>query len=89
MASIRRIKKDIDYLVGEVLSDCYTFMYLYPEKKHEEAVVIIQDTVNLRNELIERTRKIDGKSKAHFRTIFEDLLKGVDALFGRISELTK
>jgi hypothetical protein len=89
MASIRRIKKDIDYLVGEVLSDCYTFMYFFPEKKHDEAVVIIQDTVNLRNELMERTRKIEGKPKTHFRAIFNDLLKGVDSLFSRISTLTK
>ncbi len=89
MASIRRIKKDIDYLVGEVLSDCDTFMYLYPEKKHDEAIAIIVDTVNLRNNLIERTRKIEGKSKAHFRAIFTDLLTGVDTMFGRISALTK
>ncbi len=89
MASIRRIKKDIDYLVGEALSDCYTFMYLFPDKKHDEAVAVIQDTVNLRNELIARTRKVEGKARTHFKAIFEDLLKGIDSLFNRISELTK
>ena len=89
MASIRRIKKDIDYLIGEVLSDCDTFMYLYPDKKHDEAIAIVVETVDLRNQLIERTRKVEGKSKAHFRAIFEDLLKGVDGMFTRISALTK
>ena len=89
MASIRRIKRDIDYLINEVLSDCYMFMYLFPEKQHEAAVAIIQDTVSLHNSLIDRTRKVEGKAKAHFRTIFEDLLKGVDDLFRRLSELTK
>jgi len=89
MASIKRIKKDIDYLVGEVLSDCYTFMYLFPEKNRDAAVAVIQDTVNLRNTLIDRTRKVEGKTKTHFRAIFKDLLEGVDTLFNRISELTK
>jgi hypothetical protein len=64
-------------------------MYLFPEKQHEAAIAIIQDTVALRNNLIDRTRKVEGKTKAHFRIIFEDLLKGVDSLFRRISELTK
>ena len=89
MASIRRIKKDIDYLIGEVLSDCDTFMFLYPEKKHDEAIAIIVETVDLRNKLMERARKIEGKPKAHFKAIFEDLLKGVDGMFTRISALTK
>lgn len=89
MASIRRIKRDIDYLTSEVLSDCYLFMYLYPEKQHEAAVAIMQDAAILHNSLKERTRNIEGKAKVHFRIIFEDLLKGVDGLFRRISELTK
>jgi hypothetical protein len=89
MASIRGIKKDVDYLINEVLSDCYMFMYLFPDRQHEAAIAIIQDTVELRNNLIDRTRKVEGKTRAHFRVIFEDLLKGVDDLFRRISELTK
>jgi deoxyadenosine/deoxycytidine kinase len=89
MASIRRIKKDIDYLTNEVFSDCYLFMYLFPEKQHDAAVAIIQDAVTLHNNLKSRTRKVEGNTKAHFRTLFEDLLKGVDGLFRRISELTK
>ncbi|MDR0612103.1 MAG: hypothetical protein LBG45_01195 [Dysgonamonadaceae bacterium] len=89
MASIRRIKRDIDYLTNEVLSDCYLFMYLFPEKQHEAAVAIIQDTAILRKNLKERAHNVEGKAKAHFRAIFEDLLQGVDDLFRRISELTK
>jgi hypothetical protein len=89
MANIRNIKKDIDYLVGEVLSDCYTFMYLYPDKKREEAVAVLQEAVALHNRLSDRVRHIEGPARAHFRAISGDLLKGVDSLFGRISELTK
>jgi hypothetical protein len=89
MASIRNIKKDIDYLVNEVVSDCCTFMYLYPEKKQEEALTIINETLDLRNQLIVRINHPEGKPKAHYRAIFQDLLKGVDESFKKISTLTK
>ena len=89
MASIRNIKKDIDYLVSEVVSDCCTFMYLYPEKKQEEALVIINDVIDLRNNLIARVNHPEGKAKDHYKAIFKDLLTNVDAAFKNISELTK
>ncbi|MDR2448655.1 MAG: hypothetical protein LBD52_01690 [Prevotellaceae bacterium] len=89
MASIRNIKKDIDYLIGEVISDCCTFMALYPEKKQEEALALIHETIDLRNALITRVNHPEGKAKAHYRAIFNDLLKGVDESFQKISAFTK
>jgi hypothetical protein len=90
MASLRTIKKDIDFLVSEVISDCWVFMYINPEEKTDEAVSIINDAVVLRNELFERVNVKDVENpKKHFKAISQDLLRGVDALFIRISELTK
>ncbi len=90
MASLRTIKKDIDFLVSEVISDCWVFMYINPDQKAEEAVAIINDAVTLRNELFERVNiRQKENAKKHFKLINQDLLKGVDALFMRISNLTK
>jgi hypothetical protein len=89
MASIRNIKKDIDYLISEVISDCCTFMALYPEKKQEEALALINEALDLRHTLITRVNHPEGKAKAHFRAIFNDLLKGVDDSFQKISAFTK
>ncbi len=89
MASIRNIKKDIDYLVSEVVSDACTFMVVYPEKKQEEALAIINETLDLRNSLITRVNRPEGKAKVHYKAIFNDLLKGVDDAFQKISALTK
>ena len=44
MASIRLIKKDIDYLVGEVVADCYLAIYFHPEKK-DEIVKVMEEAV--------------------------------------------
>ena len=89
MASIRNIKKDIDYLICEVISDCCTFMALYPDKKQEEALALINETLDLRHTLIARVNHPEGRAKAHYRAIFNDLLKGVDESFQKISAFTK
>ncbi len=90
MASLRVIKKDIDYLVSEVVSDCWTFLYINPDKKAEDVVDIINDAVKLRNELFERVNNpVKENVKSHYKAINQDLLNGVDSLFQRISGLTK
>jgi hypothetical protein len=90
MASLRVIKKDIDYLVSEVVSDCWTFLYINPDKKAEDVVDIINDAVKLRNELFERVNNpVKENVKSHYKAINQDLLNGVDSLFQRISALTK
>ena len=90
MASLRRLKKDIDFLIEEVISDGCTFMYLYPDKKREEVLQIIQDAVELRNKLYaEANNPQENPRKAYYKAINQELLEGVDALFQKISELTK
>ena len=90
MANLRRIKKDIDFLVKEVVSDCCTFMYIYPDKKSKEVVQIIVDAVALRNKLFaEVNNPQENPKKAYYKAINQELLTGVDTLFQKISDLTK
>ena len=93
MASVRELKKDIDYLVFEVISDCFVFSGINPDNKSEELSVLISDAVNFRNDLIARVNNPDGKDnpkiiKAYYKSIEKDLLVGVDKLFNRLSALT-
>jgi len=93
MASVRELKKDIDYLVYEVLSDCFAFSGMHPDDRTEELSAIISDAVDLRNDLIARVNNPDGKDnpkivKAYYKSVEKDLLKGVDKLFTRLSSLS-
>ena len=93
MASIRELKKDVDYLVFEVLSDCFAYSEVHPEEKSDELSEIITDAVNLRNDLILRVNNPDGKDnpkilKAFYKSVEKDLSTGVDTLFNRLSSLS-
>jgi hypothetical protein len=94
MASVRELKKDIDYLVYEVISDCFLFSGLHPDIKSDELSAIISDAIDFRNDLIARVNNPDGKDnpkivKAYYKSIQKALLKGVDDFFTRLSGLTK
>jgi len=93
MASIRELKKDIDFLVFEVISDCFAYSSVHPDNKSDELSAIITDAVNFRNDLIARVNNPDGKDnpkilKAFYKTLEKDLLTGVDKLFDRLSVLS-
>lgn len=90
MANLRVVKKDIDFLLSQVISDCWTFVYINPSKKSEEAVEVMNDAIGLRNDLYSRVNHPDkNDTKGFYKTVNQDLLKGIDALFIRISGLTK
>ena len=93
MASIRLLKKDIDYLIFEVISDCFVYSGVHPENKSDEVSAIISDAVNFRNDLIARVNNPDGKDnpkivKAYYKSVEKDLITGVDKLFDRLSTLS-
>jgi hypothetical protein len=94
MASVRNLKKDIDNLIFEVISDCFIYTGLHPDNKADDVSGIIADAVNLRNDLIARVNNPDGKDnpkivKKHYQTIKSDLTTGADELCSRLSALSK
>jgi hypothetical protein len=93
MASVRELKKDIDFLVFEVISDCFVYSNIHPDNKSDELSTLISDAVEFRNDLIARVNNPDGKDnpkivKAYYKTVEKDLLTGVDKLFERLSALS-
>ena len=93
MASVRELKKDIDFLFFEVISDCLVYSNIHPDNKSDELSTLISDAAEFRNDLIARVNNPDGKDnpkivKAYYKTVEKDLLTGVDKLFERLSALS-
>ena len=90
MANLRTIKKDVIYLINEVISDCWVFMYLNGDKNHEDAKNIITDAIALGDNLFEQINHFPKEgTREHFKQVNAKLLTEVDALFKRISALAK
>ena len=91
MASLRRIKKDIEYLVNEVIYDCYVALYFNQEKK-DETFGVVEDAVALRNELVEMANHPAEKHnkslvKKHYAFVRNELMERIDGLFEKLSDV--
>lgn len=90
MANLRKIKKDIDYLVDEVVTDCYMHLYFNPNKNVEGVEKILLAAVNLRNNLYDKVNASPEKNvKQYYKSVSKELLEGIDALFNEVSNLSK
>ena len=90
MANLRSFKKDVIFLINEVISDCWVFMYLNREKNVDEAKKIVADAVELGDNIFEQINHYPkDDAKKHFKALNQKLLEGVDALFVRLSGLSK
>ena len=94
MASVRKLKKNIDNLIFEVISDCFIFSGINTDNKSDKVSTIINEAVSLRNDLIARVNSPDGKDnskilKAYYKKVEKDLVSGVDKLFNSLSFLSK
>ncbi len=93
MATLRSIKKDVDYLISAVVSDCYTCM-LIGHKSKDEVLQIVEDAIEARNNFIEKANHpADKKNKSlvkkHYAFLNKEIMTTVDALFERLSALCK
>ncbi|MEA3447241.1 MAG: hypothetical protein U9Q98_02175 [Bacteroidota bacterium] len=93
MASVRETKKDINYLIYEVLADCM----IHKHVNHDDSKAsdkIMENMIAKREDLISRVNKaknLDDKKdkKKAFRDIEDDLITSVDKSFRDISALAE
>ncbi len=61
MASIRSLKKDINFLTSELVTQAYLNQFLFKKISDEELAKYIGEALDFRNKFIERTNHPDGK----------------------------
>jgi len=88
MASIRDLKKDLNYVLGEVIQQALDWENTKPDADHKESQKIIDDAVDLFDTLTARIYQNKGQnSQAHFKQIADDLLEKGNALLDRVIAL--
>ncbi len=91
MANLRRLKKDIDYVLEELLFDCDMAMYFQPSKE-EELFAIMQEGVALRNDLFTKVMnpaEPHNRSlvRKHYAALRHEIEDSFEALFQKLSAI--
>jgi len=89
MASVKNLKKDINYVLSDIIEECYAWQMLQDDtKKSDKAEKIIDEAITTFDELIEKvnSKKVENK-KAHFKGISSELQTKSEALLAKIEKL--
>ena len=74
MANKRILKKDLNYVLGDIIEAVYVWQFANPAKDDKESEKIIDEAIAVFDELIAKVndRKVEDK-KAHFKAINQEL----------------
>lgn len=92
MTTRRRLKKEIDYVVSDLILDCMTYANLYQKTDDKEAQGIVQDTLEMRNTLRNMANHPEQRSKKetvknYYDSIALTLAEGVDKGYAKLGKL--
>ena len=92
MTTRRRLKKEIDYVVSDLILDCMTYANLYQKPNDEEALQIVQDTMEVRNKLRNMAnhpeqRNNSESAKTYYDNIAQTLVESVDKGYANLGKL--
>lgn len=88
MASVKNLKKDINYVLGDIIEAVYIWEIANVDKGIEKSGAIIDEAIDTFDELIEKTNQRDVENKkVHFNAIKVELETKGRALIEKINKL--
>lgn len=94
MAKRRFLKKDINYVTGELFSEILVCRLYIPGTDKEQADVLMTRVLDMQDDFLARAQRPDGKDnktlvKEYYRKLRVDLQTSVNAIATEIGTLTK
>lgn len=88
MANVRDLKKDINYVLSDVIEAVYIWEYENTDKSTKKSEAIIDETIKTFDTLIEKVkdRSVEDK-KAHFKSLRTELEEKRKGLIEKINKL--
>ena len=89
--TLRDIKKDIEFLIGDFVEDCLMFAMLHPDKDVTKVEGLINEASDLADSLFDKVNHPakDVKPRAYYNRIGAELIGGLDQLCEKLSALAK
>lgn len=93
MASIRRLKKEIEFLSSQVIGDSIDFIQTF-NGKELEAMAVVDEIVALHNSTVDKINNPDGKDnqklvKEFYRQLKKQYIEGINESYQRLESLIK
>lgn len=93
MASIRQLKKEIEFLSSQLIGDCIDFVQTF-NGKELEAMAVIDEIVALHNSTVDKINSPDGKDnpklvKAYFQKLKQEYVTGINEAYKRLENMVK
>ncbi|MDG5493123.1 hypothetical protein [Psychroserpens sp. SPM9] len=89
MANIRDLKKDINFVLGDIIEAVYVWEYNNTDKDTKKSEAIIDEAIATFDELIAKVndKSVENK-KAHFKAINNELETKGRALIDKLNKLS-
>ena len=89
MANVRDLKKDINFVLGDIIEAVYVWQYTNTDKDTKESEAIIDEAISTFDTLMAKVndKKVESK-KAHFKAINQELETEGLALINKINNLS-
>lgn len=93
MASIRQLKKEIEFLSSQVIGDSIDFIQTF-NGKELEAMAVIDEIVALHNSTIDKINNPDGKDnprlvRAFYQQLRVQYIEGINDAYKKLETLVK
>ncbi|WP_242093004.1 hypothetical protein [Aestuariivivens sediminicola] len=89
MANVRDLKKDINYVLGDIIEAVYIWEEANSDKDTKKSEAIIDEAIATFDELIAKVNAKDiDNPKAHFKSINLELESRGKALIDKINKLS-
>lgn len=88
MANVRDLKKDINYVLGDIIEAVYVWEYNNTDKDTKKSEAIIDEAITTFDELIAKVNdKTVENKRAHFNSVKNELETKGRALIDKINKL--
>lgn len=89
--NLRTIKKDVEFLIAELVDDCFIYLELNGEEKVEQVGEIIGEAFDLQDNLMDKInhRPAEAQPNKYYKAINQELFSGIDNLYEKLSALSK
>ncbi len=88
MANVRNLKRDVNYVIGDIIEAVYIWELTNPEKDTKDSQALVDSAIKDFDELMVKinAKKVEDK-KAHFKAINQEVEERGRKLIDRVNQL--